>query len=286
MGQIIYPTTEPRFYDSRKLTRDKILQAIIGGAGSSPATPSTPFAAQLYVPFEAGVDGAAVDATYMIANDIGTPPAAWSAVTGVPVVTTAQFKHLITPVEVGGVTYDDATGTRGCNYPLSMLGRVSFAFAAGQRIYDVIIGCWFKCTMPDPDLLNGTYDILNLEHEFVGFSEFSILQMQNWEIFAHNSSGVSATGISIERDTWYWVTLATDNDSSSTEGTHVLVYNDDATLRGSIFLPYPAPAPSGVRFAQFGNVNPHGDFPTGSLFFDNIVYRWALPGTLDLTIGP
>lgn len=34
MAAIIYPSTEPRFYDSRKITRDKILQAIRSGAGT------------------------------------------------------------------------------------------------------------------------------------------------------------------------------------------------------------------------------------------------------------
>lgn len=287
MGQIIYSSTEPRFPDTGKVTRDKILQAIVGGAGQGGGA-AVPYTAEMLLDFEAGIHGATIDATYMNANDKGTPPNLWTITATAPTVSTVNAKQLTTPVIVGGVTYDTVGGTRSMESTHATAGNIATQWSGGARINDVAIGCWWKTTVPNPDQSNGgfpgTYDLLKTEHEFGPSSEWSVMQLENFELSAHSSCG-NGSGIAIVRDTWYWVVLV----DKKGYGSHVYVYNEDGTLRGESFIAFGCNANTlSVRHIVIGNPVPHGAFPTGSEFFDNIVIRWGPSATTSVThpFGP
>lgn len=279
MAAIIYPTTEPRFYDTRKITRDKILQAIRSGAGagggSGGGSGSSPYTAQMLVDFESGINGATIDATYMNANDKGTPPAAWTITGTAPTVSTANARQLITPVTVEAVTYDTVGGTRSASFTHATAGETLFQFGE-PRLNDVTIACWWKDTMPEPDGLNGTYDFLILGNEHDGTAGWGVFQMQAWTAWAH-ANGVGAGGsgkggpiAGLHRDTWYWVVLK----NKANDGAYLSIYTEAGVLLGTSFCPNDTNNGS-VRHVEFGNPVPHGAFPTGAVFIDNVVILWG-----------
>lgn len=237
------------------------------------APPVTPYTAQLLIDFESGINGATIDATYMNANDHGTPDNPW--ITGgatLPTVTTAQFRSLITPVIVNSVTYDDATGTRGASFTHATDGYAQHQLTGGPYNQSVTAACWWKSTMPEPDTLFGTYDVLSLQNSGGGGSEWAVAQIQNWGMHAH-ASGTGAGGvgkgldINLHRDTWYWIVVK----YARADGCYLNIYDTTGALVGTSYCPFGA-STEGVRFIQFGNIAPHAAFPTGNLFYDNIVF--------------
>lgn len=242
------------------------------GFNSAPAG-SSPIAANLYVDFESGINGDAVNAAYMNANDKGTPPNAWYLEGTAGTVSTSQFKRLVTPVTVDGTTYTDAGGTRGAAWSHASAGDVGFQFSDDPALNDLTFACWWKSTMPQPDGLFGTYDFISLENRFSTVSEWSVMQLNNWNLKAH-SNGTPNVGsdIAVNRDTWYWVVLKNQRGV----GSLLTVYNEDGSLRGSSScLDHASSGSQGTRFVEFGNHTPHASFPTGSVFFDNVVIIWG-----------
>lgn len=229
---------------------------------------SNPIKSDLWQSFEAGSDNDPINAAYLNANDVGTPPNPWTTVGTIPIVSTEQVHKLIRPVQVAGINYFDTNGTRSCEFTHASLGFAEFQWSSGYPT-DLICAAWWKSTMPLPNF--GNYDLLVMEHLFSGLSEFAVFQQQNNTVRAHTSLGAGAN-IIITNNTWYWIVLRAQTGIGAT----LYVYSDTGALVGTSTLGYGA-NPNGVRYVQVGNVNPHSSFPSGSAFFDNCVFIWTSP---------
>ena len=246
---------------------------------------TTPYVAQMLLPFESGNNGDTIDAAYMAANDIHvTLPvgASWNTENSAVTVSTAQTHALTTPVTVNGTTYDTVGGTRCLEAPNVNIGAVYLQFTDDPNPYDVTIACWFKNTLPQPDGLNQTYDFLSLGNRFETTTNFAVMQSQNWQMRAHSQTGIGSN-IAWNRDTWYWVVLK-NKQNSATRGSYLWMYNEDGSLLGTSFVAHNAAnTTQGTRFMNIGQMRDNAG--TGSAFFDNCVLLWET-GEVTAPVGP
>ncbi len=237
--------------------------------GSLPGTGNL-ITGNLWINFESGAHSGAMTPSYLDTNAIGDiSTQTWrlegASANAFVITGTGNYRPLSSSIVINGTTYNDTTGIRGCRFNHSGASNVGITLDAPYPDW-VTFACWWKSDIPDPDLLFGTYDYIALNNFGGGWAVF---QSQSWLGSAHTVSGGVGDGggdITLQRNTPYWVVVRNIRYS----GGYVDIYSTGRSLIGSSFYPH-GPNTSGTQDIEFGNHTPHGDFPTGFVYYDNII---------------
>lgn len=239
--------------------------------------------ADMWLDFATGNNGDPVNAAYMAANARGVAPyVAWSVTAGTPTVSTVQAKAALSPIRLdGSATYTDTT-TRSVEFSHananSIITQLFPASSGPPWPYEATMGFWWKSTVAEPDTTNGTFDFISLQTG--GGSEFGVFQFHAWQVWAH-SNGVPNTGnpIDVHRDTWYWIYIRLRRRY----GCSLFVYDATGKFLGNSTAYWNGVNVEGCRHIEIGNLNPHGQFPSGSIFFGGLFINFKTP---HLQMGP
>lgn len=226
--------------------------------------------ANVLLTFESGSNGDPVTTNYMHTTDIGAPPfgAAWavSGITGtVSTAYSSPFEH---EYVIEGVTNVVGLGTRCVEFSHSAIGFNRFEFPEGSRTNPVTLYMDFLCTVPEPDLDSGAYDYVSLNHD--GGGEFAVLASRDWEIVAH-SSGTDGDPVVWHRETWFHARV----EARTNDRAYITIYDTNYNVVGVTESVYISGNDDGIRSVEFGNIVPHGVFPSGSIFMDNVAVFWT-----------
>lgn len=238
------------------------------------AMSASAFDAKLFLPFESGNHNDTVDAAYMNANDIGTPPANWTLTGSAGVVDTGFNFPLLATAVIEGNSYTGA-GTRCLRISRGSEQDYSFSFPSGQRANAMVVEFWLRVT----GSRTGFFDLFTLAASGGNSATF---QLGSTGYIPHTDLAPgSGTAMDLPHTNWHYFSFTYRPDGGDMD---VMAWNTNGTLVGQSEWAIENES-AGVTLVEFGNVNPHGDFPSGDLYFDSVVMWWGDRATVIWPMG-
>lgn len=238
------------------------------------AMSASAFDAKLFLPFESGNHNDTVDAIYMNANDIGTPPANWTLTGSAGVVDTGFNFPLLAIAVIEGNSYTGA-GTRCIRISRGSEQSYQFSFASGQRTNGFVWEFWLRVT----GTRSGFFDLATLA---ASGGDSATFQLNGNGYIPHTDFPEGAgAAMDLPHTNWHYFSIVFRPDGGDMD---VMAWNTNGTVVGQSEWPI-SNTSAGVTTAQFGNVNPHGGSPSGDLYFDSMVSWWGDRATVIWPMG-
>ncbi len=181
----------------------------------------------VYVDFESGSNGSAINAAAINADSNGSG-VRWTGGGSGWTFASAGQKTLHTPVAVNGLQYTDVSGAMGAKYDMSVSPGSSFQYLFPINTTSASLGVYFLIHDPvDNDSSyysefgisgGGGGDYVTLQLHGLGTTPATV------EVVLEAHAGDSGTTLAISTDTWYWGTV-----QYNATGSHYIKIYETAT---------------------------------------------------------